>query len=244
MDLNSKDYVLLLHPAIAVTVVFPLIGMVVRMAWQTRARRLEVKAGHKSKIPPVVGQEHLQLGRWLTGAVVGIYLLGITFPILDKINTDGILAKEPQKVALIVLFYAATIASLVFLYRAEAKVWRGVFATLTGIGLVILGFQDGVYRLDKEWFISHFYYGLFAVLLMVFSLAIVRDIYQDRSHRWRNVHIVLNCIALLFFVVQGLTGTRDLLEIPPSWQESTVYQCNFDKASPAYKTCPPLAPSK
>ncbi|XHX79671.1 MAG: hypothetical protein RBJ76_07050 [Stenomitos frigidus ULC029] len=57
-------------------------------------------------------------------------------------------------------------------------------------------------------------------------------------------HVVLNCVALLLFVGQGITGTRDLLEIPPSWQKSTLYQCNFDKASPTYKTCPPLAPPK
>lgn len=244
MDLNLEDIVLLLHPAIAVTVVFPLIGMVVRMAWQTRARRLEVKAGNKSKIPPAAGQEHLQLGRWLTGAVVGIYFLGITFPIVETIVTNQVFAKEPQKVILIVLFYVATIASLVLLYRAQEKLWRGVFATLTGVGLVVLGFQDGVYRLDKYWYLSHFYYGLVAALLMVFSLAIVRDIYEDRANRWRMTHVVLNCVALLLFVGQGITGTRDLLEIPPSWQKSTIYQCNFDKASPTYKTCPPLAPPK
>jgi hypothetical protein len=89
MDLNFEDIVLLLHPAIAVTVVFPLIGIVVRMAWQTRARRLEVKAGNKSKISPASGQEHLQLGRWLTGAVVGIYFLGITFPIFEQIHKES-----------------------------------------------------------------------------------------------------------------------------------------------------------
>ncbi|XHX77624.1 MAG: DUF4079 domain-containing protein [Stenomitos frigidus ULC029] len=244
MDLNLEDIILLLHPAIAVTVVFPLIGMVVRMAWQTRVRRLDVKAGNKSKIPPAVGQEHLQLGRWLTGAVVGIYFLGITFPIFEQIQKGEVFAKAPQQVILIVLFYIATIASLVLLYRAQEKLWRGVFATLTGLGLVVLGFQDGVYRLDKYWYLSHFYYGLVAALLMVFSLAIVRDIYEDRANRWRTAHILLNCVALLLFVGQGITGTRDLLEIPPSWQKSTIYQCNFDKASPAYKTCPPLAPPK
>jgi len=108
----------------------------------------------------------------------------------------------------------------------------------------VLGFQDGIYRRDEEWFVSHFYFGLVAALLMVFALAIVHDIYQDRSNRWRTAHIVLNCIAVLLFIGQGLTGTRDLLEIPLSWQESTIYQCNFDQKSPGYKTCPPLAPPK
>jgi len=112
MDLNSKDVILLLHPAIAVTVVFPLIGIVVRAAWLTRQRRLDIQAANKSRIPPVVGQEHLQLGRWLTGAVVGIFLLGITRSIFDKILTDQVFAKNPFKVIVIVLLYIATIASL------------------------------------------------------------------------------------------------------------------------------------
>nr|WP_322744216.1 MULTISPECIES: hypothetical protein [unclassified Coleofasciculus] len=30
--------------------------------------------------------------------------------------------------------------------------WRGIFATLTGAGLVILGSQDGVFRRTNEWY--------------------------------------------------------------------------------------------
>lgn len=109
----------------------------------------------------------------------------------------------------------------------------GNFATLTGAGLVILGCQDGVFRRTNEWYWSHYYIGITAALLMIFSLAIVQDIYQDKSNRWRIVHTILNCIALLLFIGQGMTGTRDLLEIPLSWQEPYIYQCDF-----ANKTCP------
>jgi hypothetical protein len=238
MDLNLEDVLLLvLHPALAVVFVYPLIGVVVRLAWQTRQRRLEAGAG-KSKIPPGVGPEHLQLGRWLTGAVTGIALLGMVHPIGSNILTNQVWEKEPFKVALIVLIYGVAIGSLAMLYKARQRLWRGVFATLTGAGLVVLGFQDGVYRRDNEWFVSHFYFGLAAALLMIFALAIVQDIYQDRTNTWRKIHIGLNCIALILFLAQGLTGTRDLLEIPLSWQKSVVYQCNFNKESPAYKTCP------
>ena len=93
--------------------------------------------------------------------------------------------------------------------------------------------QDGVYRREFEWYVSHFYYGMIAALLMVFSLAIVPEIYRDRSLTWRRVHIWLNCIALLFFIGQGLTGVRDLLEIPLGWQEPFIYECDFDA-----KICP------
>ena len=63
-----SDWLGLLHPAIAVFFVFPLIGMVVNFAWQTRQRRLQTVTDGKSKIPPVVGREHVNIGRWLTGA--------------------------------------------------------------------------------------------------------------------------------------------------------------------------------
>jgi Protein of unknown function (DUF4079) len=68
---------------------------------------------------------------------------------------------------------------------------------------------------------------------MIFSAAIFPDIYQDRTNRWRNIHVVLNCFALLLFIGQGMTGTRDLLEIPLSWQEPFIYKCDFTKL-----TCP------
>ena len=80
-----KDAFTLLHPAIAIIFVFPLIGMVINLAWQTRQRRLQTKGEGKSKIPPIVGAERNRLGNWLTSAVVGVALLGLTCPIVKKI---------------------------------------------------------------------------------------------------------------------------------------------------------------
>ncbi len=217
----NKDLLILLHPFFAVVVVFPLIGVVVNRAWQVRQRRLQTLQG-KSKIPPVVGQEHVQLGRWLTGAVVGIVLLALAVDISGNILDNQVWGKEPFKVALIGLIFAVAISSLVLLYQAKPALWRGIFATLTGMALVVLGCQDGIYRKTDQWYISHYYYGMTAALLMIFSLAIVQNIYQDRKNRWRNVHIAVSCLALLLFLGQGITGTRDLLEVPLSWQEPYV----------------------
>lgn len=212
--MQTKDLIALIHPILAVLVVFPIIGMVVNLAWQTRQRRLQTASGTKSQIPPVVGREHVRLGRWLTGAVVGVTLVGLAYAIIFKSFIEKQLwSKNPSQVIFIVLMFAATIGSLVFLYQARQQHWRGIFATLTGIGLVVIGFQDGVFRRDNEWYWSHYYIGITAALLMVFSLAIVEDIYKDRSNRWRNVHIILNCLALVLFIGQGMTGTRDLFEI-------------------------------
>lgn len=212
--METKDLIALIHPILAVLVVFPIIGMVVNLAWQTRQRRLQTASGTKSQIPAVVGREHVRLGRWLTGAVVGVTLVGLAYSIVFKSFIEKQLgSKNPSQVIFIVLMFAATIGSLVFLYQARQQHWRGIFATLTGIGLVVLGCQDGIFRRDNEWYWSHYYIGITAALLMVFSLAIVEDIYKDRSNRWRNVHIILNCLALVLFIGQGMTGTRDLFEI-------------------------------
>jgi hypothetical protein len=77
--MGISDWLRLTHPILAVTIVFPLIGMVVNFAWQPATTANDgVKV--KSKIPPVVGVEHVKLGRWLTGAVVGLALIGLGNP--------------------------------------------------------------------------------------------------------------------------------------------------------------------
>ena len=127
--------------------------------------------------------------------------------------------KSPGQVVLITLMFVATFACLVFLYQARQQLSRGGYATLTGFALAVWGFQDGIFCREDEWLVSHFYYGLTAALLMVFLLAIVPEIYQKRSHRRRKTHTVLSCIALLLFLPQGVTGSRDLWEIPLIWQK-------------------------
>ncbi|MBD2195979.1 MULTISPECIES: DUF4079 domain-containing protein [Calothrix] len=232
--MQLADFLVLIHPAIAVVIFFPLLGNVVNLAWQTRQRRLQTLAKAKSKIPPLVGPEHKQLGDWLASTVVGITLIGLAYAIGKNIIKHQLWVTATSQVVLIGLIFAATIAFFILLFRAKQRLWRGIFATLTGINLVIIGCQDGVFRRTDEWYWSHYYIGITAALLMIFSVAIVQDIYQDRSHRWRIAHTILNCFALLLFIGQGLTGTRDLLEISLSWQEPYIYQCDF-----VNKTCLP-----
>ena len=232
--MQIKDFLFLIHPAIAVTVVFPAIGIVVNFAWKTRQRRLENKARKvTSKIPSSVGLEHAKTGRFLAGAVVILTLIGLAYPIFEHIFSKQVWMKAPLQVSFIMLVFLDTIGCLILLYRSPKKVWRAVFATLTGAGLVIIGCQDGIFRRTQEWYWSHYYIGITVALLMIFSLAIQPDIYQDKFNRWRIVHIILNSFALLLFIGQGITGTRDLLEIPLSWQKPYIDSCNFTN-----KTCP------
>jgi hypothetical protein len=231
--MKLMDFLRLIHPTLAVILVFPLLGMVTHLAWQTWQRRRQIEETGKSHIPPVVGSEHAKLGRWLAGSVVGVALVGIMIPIARHMVKKNVWTTHPTQVVLIGFFLVATIASLIALYAAHKRVWRAIFATLTGMGLVVLGAQDGVWRRGFEWWVSHYYYGMTAALLMIFSLAILPDIYQDRTHTWRKIHTALNLIALLLFIGQGFTGSRDLLEIPLSWQEPAIYSCDFVRL-----TCP------
>jgi hypothetical protein len=212
--MTLKDWFGLIHPFLAIIFVFPLVGIVSNLAWQTRQRRLQTTGQNKSKIAPSVGREHLQNGRWLTFSVVGVSLLALAYSIIFKSFIEKKLWSENQfQVIFIVLMFVATIGCLLLLDRANTKLWRAVFAILTGMGLIILGAQDGVFRRTNEWYISHYYFGIAASLLMLFSAAIVQNIYQDRSHRWRYLHTILNCLALLLFITQAFTGSRDLFEI-------------------------------
>ncbi len=243
--MEFKDVILLLHPIVTVVVVFPLIGIVVNRALQTRQRRLQTATGGKSKIPPSTGQEHVQLGRWLAGGVVGVVLLAFANDIFGTIVDNKIWAQNPFRVLLVGIIFGVAITSLGLLYRAKTRLWRGIFATLTGMSLVVLGCQDGVYRKTDQWYISHYYYGVTAALLMIFSLAILREIYQDKTNRWRTVHIVLNSIALLIFIAQGITGTQALLEVPLAWQEPYIqklYEQQCDKQPCTLQVAP--APQK
>jgi Protein of unknown function (DUF4079) len=96
--MESKDLILLLHPVAAVIFVFPLLGVVFNRALQVRQRRL---TEGKRKIPAVAGQEHVQIGRWLTESVVSIVLLALANDVLGNIAQNNVWGKEPFKVIFI-----------------------------------------------------------------------------------------------------------------------------------------------
>ena len=63
--MTTDAWLWILHPDLAVVLMYPLIGMVVRLAWQTRQRRVA-----QVKHPSVVGRDHSDLGRWPAVLVV------------------------------------------------------------------------------------------------------------------------------------------------------------------------------
>lgn len=220
--MTTEQFMLLIHPALAVICVFPLIGIVTNFAWVTRQRRLQIKKGIKTKIAPSVGKNHVEIGKWLSSSVFVVTLIGLAHPIITKnILKNQLWENNFFQFMFIILMFCLSLASFAFLHRAKPKLWRFIFATLSGIGVIVLGCQEGVFRRTNEWYWSHYYYGIVVCILMIISVAIVDEIYRDKSLRWRNIHILLNCIALFLFMGQGLTGVRDIFEIglyssPPS----------------------------
>lgn len=224
--MQTVDWLWLIHPALAVVVVYPLLGMVLRLAHQTRQRRV-----HQNKDPVTVGRDHADLGQWLATAVVVIVLVAevvVIFTHHDAVPQD--------RLGQVILMLSGSSGSLAALWRVRRPLQRACFALLAWSGVIGLGLQPEVYRrsdnpLDPLFWQSHFWGGIGLAGLMLLSIAarpeILRQLY------WRRWHLVLNILASAIFLAQGISGPRDLLEIPLSWQKPTVFRCDFENL-----TCP------
>lgn len=229
--MTSVDWLWLLHPALAVALVYPLLGAGVHLALQTRRRRL-----NQTKAPVTVGAEHKALGRWLTVAVVTIQLIAYAVVILTR--QPSLL--DPGRAALLLLVLAGSVLALSALWQVRRAAYRASFALLVWLGVIGLGLQPEVWRLsdnplDPAFWQSHFWGGMGLTGLLLFALAAQPEI--QRQLRWRRLHLTANGLAALLFIAQGITGPRDLLEIPLSWQKPTIWGCNFE-----LRVCPPFAP--
>ena len=228
------DWLWILHPTLAVALIYPLIGIVVRLGIQTKARRVD-----GAKLPPTTGRDHTDLGKWLSAGVVGISLVALTV----VIATDAPLAQFPggaPRAIELLLVLAGTVISLIALWRSTSKALRLAFALITWAGVISLGAQPEVFRLSDnpfqaDFWQSHYWAGVAVVGLMLFSLGARPEILRDL--RWRRLHVTANVLAAVLFVIQGMTGTRDLLEIPLHWQKSTLETCNWTT-----HVCPQTAP--
>jgi hypothetical protein len=125
-----------------------------------------------------------------------------------------------------------TVSSLLALWFSKAPWLRFSFSLITWVGVLGLGAQPEVWRLSDDplspaFWQSHYWSGVAVTGLMLFSLAARSEILRDI--RFRRLHITASVLAAVLFVVQGITGSRDLLEIPLSWQKPAVYSCDFEE---------------
>lgn len=231
--METADWLLILHPTLAVVLVYPLIGMVARLGIQARQRRLG-----DSRTPAVSGRDHSDLGRWLAAAVVVIVLIALTAAIVTH-QPLGTLAGGPARAIQLLLVLIGSAISLIALWQVSSKGLRLLFALLTWVGVLSLGAQPEVFRLsdnplDPRFWQSHYWSGMAVTGLMLFFLGARPEI--QRQLRWRRVHVAANLLAVVLFVVQGISGSRDLLEIPLTWQKPFLYRCDWTA-----RVCPPPA---
>jgi hypothetical protein len=237
--LRSLDWLLILHPTLAVVLIYPLIGMVARLGVQARQRRLGA-----SKIAVTSGSEHSDLGRWLSAGVVIIVLIALTAAILNHQPPGGFNGGLARGLQLSLVLISTSI-SLAALWQVSSKALRLLFALLTWIGVISLGAQPEVFRLsdnpfDLQFWQSHYWSGVAVTGLMLFSLGARPEIL--RQLQWRRIHVAANLLAVVLFTVQGITGTRSLLELPLSWQKTLLNSCDWNAlvcpAPPQIKAAP------
>ncbi len=228
--MKPVDWLWLLHPVLAIAVVYPLLGIVLWLARKTRNRRVL-----KAKEPATSGREHRDVGLWLASAVVAAELVALVVVILTKQP----LAEFPGglgRLGVLLLVAISTGVALLALLRVHQALYRLVFTLLSLVGLISLGLQPEVWRLSDnplqaEFWQSHFWGGMGLSGLLLLSVAVSPEILKDL--RWRRLHLLANTLAAVLFLAQGITGARDLLEIPLSWQKPAIASCNFQA-----QTCP------
>ncbi|WP_074456859.1 DUF4079 domain-containing protein [Candidatus Synechococcus spongiarum] len=223
--MEFADWLWILHPALAVAFIYPLIGVVMHLGGQTRHRRVD-----HVKLTPTVARDHQDLGKWLTTGVVMIVLVAITVSILTKSFWS-----DPGQQALraysLLLALAGTVVALLVLWRVRQRWQRILFALLTWAGVLGLGAQPEVWHVSDDprtfaFWTSHYWTGVGLVALMLFSMAIRPEVVRRLA--WRRVHLATVVVAAILFVVQGISGSKDLLEIPLGWQKPAIYQCDFN----------------
>jgi len=225
---EAIDWLWILHPALAVVVLYPLIGMVARLGLQTRQRR-----GGVGELPTGTGRDHTALGRWLAAGVVAASLLALVVVIFSH-QPLAELAGGGPRAGLLLLVLLGTLAALLALWRVQTPALRLGFSLLTWLGILSLGSQPEVFRLSDnplsaEFWQSHYWAGMAVVGLMLFSLGAQREILSQR--RWRRLHVSASVLAAVLFVGLGISGSRDLLQLPLHWQRQALQACDWARHS-------------
>ena len=230
--MTAIDWFSLLHPVLVILFVYPVMGATVRLGILVREKRLGI-----TKQPAPVPREHVDHGRWLTAAVVVAVLIALVYSFACKALEPGVaFAGGPARLGLLLLVAAGTLVALIALLRVKQPLLRASFTGLTWLGLLGLGSQPEIWRLSDNPFSgafwsSHYWSGVLLTGLLLFNLAARPEITKHLS--WRRLHVASNVLILVLLAVQAITGSRDLLEIPLSWQKPAIYRCDFQR-----RTCP------
>ena len=237
--MTAIDWFALLHPVLVVLFVYPVVGATIRLGILVRERRLGI-----TQQLPAVNREHADHGRWVTAGVVVAVLIALVFSVTAKaLEAETGLVGGAGRGGLLALAVAGTLGALLALLRVKAAPLRACFGLLTWAGLLGLGSQAEIWRVSDNpltgaFWSSHYWSGVLLTGLLLFTLAVRPEI--TRQLRWRRVHVACNLLVMVLLAVQAITGTRNLLAIPLSWQKPAIEHCDV-----SLRSCeqPAVAPS-
>lgn len=202
--MTATDWFALLHPVVIILFVYPVVGATIRLGILARERRLDI-----NPLPPTVGVEHTDHGRWVTSGVVVAVLIAMA-----ATYVRGGVAGSGGSAAALLLAGVGCLVSCLALWRAKGAGLRACFALICWLGLMTLGAQPALWHLGRSPFDgsvwgSHYWSGVLLCGLLLFAMAAAPE--TLRSPRMRRLHVSAAFLTALLLAVQAISGSRDLL---------------------------------
>ncbi len=208
--MTATDWFALLHPVLIILFVYPVVGATIRLGILARERRLDI-----NPLPPTVGVEHADHGRWVTsGVVVAVLIAMASSYAIGAAAGSATGAVAPPAWGPLVLAGLGCLLSCLALWRAKGAGLRAGFALLCWLGLLGLGSQPALWHRGLDPFAtglwgSHYWSGVLLCGLLLFAMAAAPEIL--RYPRMRRLHTAAAFLAALLLAVQAISGSRDLL---------------------------------
>lgn len=223
--MSALDWLALLHPVLVILFVYPVVGATIRLGILVREKRLGI-----TRQPDLVPVEHAAHGAWVSAGVVVAVWIALVYSLLAHALSAGLaqVGGLPRLLPL-ALVAVGTLVALLALLRVRRAALRAGFALLCWAGLLALGSQPEIWRLSDNplsggFWGSHYWSGVLLTGLLLFTTAARPEIV--RLPRLRRLHLGLNLLVMVLLAVQAISGTRDLLAMPLSWQTPAILSCD------------------
>lgn len=234
--MTALDWLALLHPVLIILFVYPVVGATIRLGILVREKRLGI-----TRQPDLVPVEHAAHGAWVTGGVVSAALIALLYSFVAHAwGAGATVSGGLPRLLLLGMVAAGTLVALLALLRVRRAALRASFSLLCWAGLLGLGSQPEIWRLSDNplsagFWGSHYWSGVLLTGLLLFTTAARPEI--TRMPRLRRLHLLLNLLVMVLLAVQAITGSRDLLQMPLSWQTPAILSCD-----PRARSCPTPPP--